>query len=394
MRRGLHYLWAGAVVVALALNVVWPPYPGYSVWALSLMAYPLATVAILTNVEGNRVGRVLAVVSLAAGTTFAGGWLVWVSRESRWSSYLEAAISASVPALFWGAIGLLYLFPTGSIPRRFARASFHTFSVVIGLMMLLSVVEPGPMALTERNNPIGGAPWVSTVFDNGIVILLPAVIIGIWTVVARWRNSPPVERSQLKWFLAGTLPVIGLIVVVMSPNEFPQPFEFLAHVVVVLGFWALPAAIVVAITRHRLYEIDRIVSRTVTYAIVVGILVAMYGLAVVGLQVVLPARNSDLVVAGSTLAVAAAFNPLRVRVQRLVDRRFNRARYNAEHVVARLTEGLRNSVSVETVVNDTRTVVSDVFAPAALAVWLPKRTSSGASAGVLARPACPESTLD
>ncbi len=392
MHRWLHYIWAGAVVVALLLNVVWPPYPGYAVWALSLMAYPVATAVILSNVRGNRVGRILGIVSGAAGTTFAGGWFVWVSRDSPWSTYLEAAIAAAAPALFWGAISLLYLFPTGSIPRRFARASFRTFSVVIGLMMVLSVVEPGPMVLTGRHNPIGGPWWVTNVFESGIAILVPAVFIGIWAAVDRWRTSPPVERSQLKWFVAGTLPVTGLVVVVMSPEELPQPFEFLAGVVVVLGFWALPAAIVIAITRHRLYEIDRLVARTVTYAIVAGTLVAMYGLAVVGLQAVLPARSSDLVVAGSTLAVAAVFNPLRVRVQRLVDRRFYRARYDAEHVVMHMTEGLQNSVSVEAVLCDTQAVITDVFAPAVLAVWLPE--TSGALAGVFARETGAQRPLD
>jgi divalent metal cation (Fe/Co/Zn/Cd) transporter len=140
--------------------------------------------------------------------------------------------------------------------------------------------------------------------------------------------------------------------------------------VVVAGFWALPVSIVAAITRYRLYEIDRIISRTVSYTVVVGLLAAVFFGVVVAMQALLPTGSSSLAIVASTLVVAAGFNPLRRKVQGVVDRRFNRSRYDAADVVARVTDDLRDSVDIDEVVTSIKAVITEVFGPHTLAVWV------------------------
>ena len=130
-----------------------------------------------------------------------------------------------------------------------------------------------------------------------------------------------------------------------------------------------PISIVVAITRYKLYEIDRIFSRTITYVVVVGALVAMYFALVLGLRTLLPA-GSPLAVALSTLAVAFAFFPLARRVQAFVDRRFFRSRYDAAEVVASFASELRGTIDEAAVVGRAEAVLDEVFAPEAVGVWL------------------------
>jgi hypothetical protein len=370
MRRWWHYGWAGIVVGALLLNVFWPVTPGFSVWAFSLIPFPVAAAVILANRPGNRVGAALAVVAVAAGVIFIGSWAAWTWQDEPWSRYLEAGVGFAVPFLFWGVIALLYVFPTGTIPKRFSRRVFVGFTVVVGVMAVLGGLEPGPMSTTGRDNPWGGPAWVAAVFDAGIAVLVPGLLVGIWSVVARRRAADPVERAQMKWFVAGTTSLIGLLVVVGFVPELPSPYEQMLFPVVVAGFWALPVTIVAAITRYRLYEIDRIISRTVSYAVVVGSLAVVFLAVVVGLQAVLPTRSSSLAVAGSTLVVAAAFDPFRRKVQRVVDRRFNRSRYDAAEVVARVSDDLRDSVDIDDLLASTRAVVTEVFGPRALAIWV------------------------
>ena len=374
--RWWHYGWAAVVVGALMLNVFSPVSPGFSEWGLSLIPYPVAAAVILANRPGNRVGAALAVAAVAAGVIFIGSWVVWTRPTATWSAYLEAGMGFAVPVLFWGVLTLLYVFPTGKIPRRFSRRVFAAFTAVIAVMAVLAVVAPGPMPVTGRDNPWGGPPWVVGVFDAGIAVLVPGLVVGIWSAVSRQRDANPVERTQMKWFVAGTSALIGLVGVVGFVPELPPPYEQMLVPVVVAGFWALPLSIVAAVTRYRLYEIDRIISRTVSYTVVVGLLAALFFGVVVAMQAMLPTGSSSLAIAASTLVVAAGFNPLRRKVQRVVDRRFNRSRYDAADVVARVTDDLRDSVDIDEVMASVKIVITEVFGPHTLAVWVVRRTAA------------------
>ncbi len=368
--RVWHYTWSATVVGALLLNVFWPVYPGYSIWALSLAAYPVAAALILAQRPGNRVGRVLAVVGVSAGVIFVSGWAVWTWKSQGWSAFLEAISAGAVPPVFWGAIGLLYIFPTGRTTHRGFRVVFTAFTSVVAVMAGLAPSDPGPLALTGRLNPLAGPAWVGSLYDFGRFVLLPGLIVGVWASVGRYRSSNPEVRMQLRWFMAGILAVAGLVAVVaLVPETLPSPYEELTNVVVVAGFWSLPASIAIAVTRYRLYEIDRFLSRTVTYALVAAVIALVYAVPVVLLPRLLGESN-DLVIAGSTLAAAAAFTPARRRIQRAVDRRFDRARYDAEREVDAFTSRLTGEIELITVTGDLDDVVRRTLAPSTSALWL------------------------
>jgi hypothetical protein len=135
------------------------------------------------------------------------------------------------------------------------------------------------------------------------------------------------------------------------------------------GGYVLPVATGFAVLRYRLYEIDRIISRTVTYAVVAGLLAGLYAGIVFGPTRLLPATG-DLAVAGSTLAVAGLFNPLRHRVQQLVDRRFNRSRYDAELLIDSFTTRLRSAVQLGDVLADVRGVLGRTVQPTSTMIWV------------------------
>jgi hypothetical protein len=179
---------------------------------------------------------------------------------------------------------------------------------------------------------------------------------------ASWRRSSGERRQQLKWLLSGTVVCAVLGIWALGTNS--AIWE-----VAILGLCALPASMGVAILRYRLYDIDRIISRTLAYAVVTGLLIGVYaGLVLLATEVL--GFASTWAVAGSTLAAAALFTPLRRRVQRVVDRRFNRARYDADAAVTAFAGRLQDAVDLEAVRADLLTSVAAALEPAHLSVWL------------------------
>ena len=368
-----HYLWAATVVGALMLNVFWPPYPGYSIWALSLVAYPVAAALILANRPGNRVGRVLAVVATSAAVIFIGGWVASTWRTHGWSVYVEAIIASATPVLFWGAISILYIFPTGHAPGRSFRRLLAAFTVVIGVMILLAPLDPGTPTLTGRPNPLAGPAWVGALYDLGLFALAPGLVGGVWAAISGFRSASGEVRAQLRWFISGIAAVVGLVVVVaFIPENLTSPYEQVTSVVVVVGFWSLPASIVVAITRYHLYEIDKLISRTISYTVVGALLAGVFFGVVVVIGSFLQS-DDPLVVTGATLAVAALFNPLRRRVQHRVDRRFNRSGYQIGAVSEEFAARLREPLSSQDIMALWSHTVEKAMQPHAVGIWLKDR---------------------
>lgn len=185
----------------------------------------------------------------------------------------------------------------------------------IAVFAVVGVVVPGPMAVTGRLNPFGvDASWLRVAWRAGPVGLVPFVLIGLWAVAVRWRRAAAVERAQLKWFFAAAAwMTVVVLVLVLPPDDggAPAAVELTAGVLVATGFWSLPAAVVIAVTRYRLFDIDRVIGRTLAYALIAGAVGAVYVVTVVGLQTLLPVEGSDLAIAGSTLVAAATFGPVR-----------------------------------------------------------------------------------
>ena len=193
-------------------------------------------------------------------------------------------------------------------------------------------------------------------------------MLAFWLVFAgrlvlSWRRASGDRRQQLKWLMSGAaFAMAGLLISNLVPVL--DPAAAAAGVGVVL-----PACLGVAILKYRLYDIDRIISRTLAYALVTGLLVGVYA-ALVLLATRVLSVSSPVAVAASTLAAAALFNPLRRRVQQVVDRRFNRARYDADKTVAAFAARLKDAVDLDSVRDDLAGVVHQTLAPAHVSVWL------------------------
>jgi hypothetical protein len=250
---------------------------------------------------------------------------------------------------------LLALFPTGRLlsPRwRWVLWAAAAFGLMGAVGNSLAEMDP--------DSALGGL----LVSATGLPLIV-GLAGGIASTVLRYRGGSPTERQQLKWFLAAVL----LLPVAFLVSGLFADHAYLQSVITGVGLLPLPIAVGVAVLKYRLYEIDRIISRTVTYTVVIAILGAVYLAGLAALTVFLPS-DSPLAVAGSTLTAAALFNPLRRRVQGWVDRHFNRSRYDAQRVMDQFTESLRDGVDGNAMVSGWVGVVSETMQPSVAGVWV------------------------
>jgi len=200
-----------------------------------------------------------------------------------------------------------------------------------------------------------------------------AAFTGCWLAfvtgqVLAWRRAAGERRQQLKWLIAGATVCLACLAVSIGLGGEQGRAKALSDVFAV-GIIALPAGIGVGILKYRLYDIDRIISRTLAYGIVTGLLAGMYaGLVLLATRVL--SFHTPVAVAAATLAAAALFNPLRRRVQQAVDRRFNRARYDADQAVAAFAGRLKDAVDLDSVRDDLAVVVQHALEPAHVSVWV------------------------
>jgi hypothetical protein len=267
--------------------------------------------------------------------------------------------------LLFGLIVLV--FPDGALPSRVSRWLLWAYlAIYVFYVIATAVAAAGALAghpvhvdasggLTATDNPSG---WYGTAQS---LALAPATVLWLGFAarqVVSWRRSAGDRRQQLKWLAGGA--ALAIASAVLAITSFGLAW---------FGFAALPVAMGVAILRYRLYDIDRIISRTVSYAIVTGLLVGVYAGLVILVTQVLGVRT-PVAVAVATLAAVALFNPLRRRVQRLVDRRFNRARYDAERTVVAFSARLRGAPDLDVVRGDLLDVVARSLQPAHASLWL------------------------
>jgi hypothetical protein len=197
----------------------------------------------------------------------------------------------------------------------------------------------------------------------GQIIVLGTLLLAVGSIVIRLWRAKGLERLQLRWLVASlVLSCVGVLIALMSG----------LWALAFLVFTTIPLAIGIAILRYRLYEIDRLISRTLAYGLVTVVLLAIFGGAILVLQTVLSplTGGNTLAVAGSTLLAAALFQPLRRRVQALVDRRFNRSRYDAQAAVAAFTERLRDEVDIDTLQGSLLSIVEATLEPTTSGLWL------------------------
>ena len=201
----------------------------------------------------------------------------------------------------------------------------------------------------------------------GLAVSILAVVVGAASLVVRFRQARGVERLQLRWVALAAAPLTLMVPIVVAGSAMGRPGlvdELLAVCVA-----PMPLAITAAILRYRLYDLDRIISRTLTYGLLTVLLGGGYAGVVLGLGQRL-GRDSPLVVAGATLAVAALFGPTRRRTQDLVDRRFNRRRYDTANTIAAFSARLRQQIDLDTLTGELLTVVEQTMQPTQTSLWL------------------------
>jgi hypothetical protein len=275
----------------------------------------------------------------------------------------------------------LLLFPAGKVPSRRWRWSLWMYLVVGGLLILVALAGGISIGVGRHvhidstgmptNNLSGFFNALNGAANVGELIVLVLALTWIVRLLASYRRARGDSRQQLKWLLAGgALTIVGVMLGALGPSGPASGIvAVLLTLLIFLGFVSLPLALGLGVLKYRLYDIDRLISRTLSYAIVTGLLVGVY-IGVVTLATRVLPFSSPLGVAASTLAAVALFNPLRRRVQRLVDRRFNRARYDAEAMVAAFARRVRDDVNLEVVSSEFVRAVQISVEPAQVSLWL------------------------
>jgi MFS family permease len=280
-----------------------------------------------------------------------------------------------VPGLFMSVPAVAMLFPNGSLPGRRWRWPFWLIVAAIALAAVLGLVSPWASGSGVPPNPFAlpGIPVAVADFSGGLgsVGLIASMILATLALAVRFRRSRSVERAQIKWLLAA-LAVSAVMLPLSWTTDIGPDGGGLVDLLSVLTVTLIPISIGLAILRYRLFDIDRIVSRTISYALVTTLLIATFVLANLALQGLLSSftASNSLAVAASTLLAAALFTPVRSRMHRAVDRRFDRARYDADRTVAAFSDRLSNQVDLPTLAAELDGTVRGAIAPSSVGLWL------------------------
>lgn len=365
------------LVAGWVLNLTAPGAVGLTfgdqVAPFSMLLFALVGTLLASRRSRNPFGWVLIAF---AGTFGVGGVADGLLRRDAPPAVLDVAAWAAawtwVPAITILAVGLL-LFPDGRLPSRRWRVVLAIQSAALGGTLLLASA-----LWSHRGAGLVGVddqwPGVAGTIGN---LLLPLILVGfvgsLASLLVRYRTAGTIVRLQLKWLLLAVLLLALALTLAAVSDALGIATDHAQDVLGVVGLFFLPVAIGIAVLRYRLFEIDRIISRTLTYALVTAVLIGVYVGAVVGVGALLPAaRDSDLPVALSTLVVAGLFQPVRRRVQTTVDRRFDRVRYDATRTAEAFAQRLRNEVDLGEVSRDLARTVRHAVAPASISLWLPQ----------------------
>jgi len=328
----------------------------------------------------NRIGRLLQV----SGPLILSVFLAFIGASVRTVAIGPEDLVGGI-AGWWAATTILpaiyiafplvgILFPDGRLPGPRWRLPVGTVTAALLAGSPVYAFAMGPLGPELPDNPFGLFAVSAEVRELaglvGTLALVVAMALAVVAIAVRWRRGSHVERSQLKWLFAA-LVVAGVLFPLTFGGSACEGSSVLTNLSVA-SVLLIPVAIGIAILRYRLYEIDRLVSRTVSWAVVTGVLVTVFAGAVVALQGVLDGvtQGQTLAVAASTLVAFALFQPIRRRVQSVVDRRFDRARYDAQRTVDAFAERLRNEVDLTTLRTALVATADDAVRPVSSTVWL------------------------
>jgi hypothetical protein len=351
---GVAVLWALLVIVAPSALID----DFVIIWGLSSTVTASVGALILWRRPGHAMGRLLTLVSLLFALSAAIGLVTDVidqyqlrfGRLTEWAIAVAEALSTI--SLLVGSVIVIVRFPSGRRTSRMGLLIEGLLVVAVGGLIVGEVVP----SLTATLEEVASLPLFAT---------YPLAAID---VALRYRGAPPVERVQFRWLIAAAS-VTGVLVVLLM--VLGDQIEWLWNAWI-LSTMLPTAAVGVAVLRYRLYEIDRIISRSLTYGALSVVLFTVFFATNILLQNAISPLVDDSVVATavSTLLVASLFQPVRRRVQRVVDRRFHRARYDADRTVEAFGGRLRDSVDLPRLVGDLRQTVASAVEPTSTTVWL------------------------
>lgn len=372
-----------AVVIALwvTARIVAPPPPGRAEldplpWHVAMTAYGIVGAIIITRRPEHLVGWLFLVVGIfdPLAATFRALAIADLGTQQVAGADVAAWLQAWIWAPSLGALALLiWVFPTGSpLPGAWRRGAA---SSVAATLILLVVSPPllwplrGPALLFDESLP--GAAGIVT--NGAFFLLMWSAAWAVVSLVVRFRRSRGDERQQLKWFVfAATVAILQAFVDILVLDGLDVGESMTREVASAAALLVIPASAAIALLKYRLYDIDRLINRTVVYGVLTAALGAAY-LAVVAAARFLTAPlagDSTVAVAASTLVVAALFRPARRRIQEAVDRRFNRAHYDAAQTVQGFSGRLRDEVELEVLAGELLGVVSTTMQPVRTSLWL------------------------
>jgi hypothetical protein len=343
-------------------DVAWGLPGGSGLWALgfSVAGYPITR-----RHPANPVGWCLLVAGVAAGVNLLGSGIAGAAGLGDLPLWLVNTWVVAVGAMSTAVT----LFPSGSPPSRWWWAQLSVLWGAASMEYFMEpVAEAGFVGLPDRLDVI--AVPVDVVFQLSLAA-------GFIALLARWRRSGAVERLQLKWvvYSVALLVTTALVVEVGIANFFPALY-FAGTVALYVAILAVPISIGVAILRYRLYDIDAVINRTLVYGSLTLSLALVYVGGVVGLQYafgIVAEGSSQLAIVASTLLIAALFNPLRRRIQSLIDRRFYRRKYDAQRTLASFSAKLRDETDLGVLGEDLVSVVRNTMQPEHVSLWLRDR---------------------
>jgi hypothetical protein len=284
---------------------------------------------------------------------------------------------------------VLLLTPTGSLPSPRWRLWARVQVAALVVAFLASALHPMPLypEYPEVGNPLGVAALaegpLTAAFPVGALLILVGLMAGAVSLLSRFRRARGLERLQLRWLALGALlAAVALLVALTALIVEGDSVVLQAAVGICVAL--LPLATGAAILRYRLYDLDRIVSRTLAYGLLTVLLGLGYAGVVLGLGRLLP-QGSSLAVAAATLAVAAVFQPARRRIQRTVDRRFNRRSHDAVQTISAFSTRLRDQVDLDTLTAELLTVVDQTMQPTRASVWLRPQAATSTNSGTAHR---------
>jgi hypothetical protein len=344
----------------------------------TVLTFSVVGAVVASRHPRNAIGWIFCTMGLVVGlNTLAGGYAeYWLASGSGLRSLGETAAWFSswswIPLVFVPTSFLLLLFPDGRPPSPRWRSVAWCAGLGITGFVVGYALEAGPLEdFPQIVNPYGvDSPIVGIVGVAASFVVGGSMVASAVSLVMRLRRGGSEQRQQIKWLAYGGAVVVGAIFVA----GFVAIWSAEASIVLIsLALLGLPIFTGIAIARHRLYDIDFLINRTLVYGSLTVLLASAYVGGVVGLQVLfraLSGQESTLAIVASTLAIAALFGPLRRRVQAFVDRRFYRRKYDATKTLAAFNARLRDETDLNTLSNDVVGVATRTMQPAHVSLWL------------------------